>query len=175
MKIVWALACLGFALVLCGCSAGPKYCPYCGADLSKSPRDATETLAPAATQAAAAAPAPMNAGASGVFQIPPQTLFDRLQAVLKADGFAIASASAGAIETDWRSYEGEFHLLRRWEEQSRFRIVVVPDISAPTAAARIDITEQTQRRSNPRANWQAADARPERVRQLRQQLEGQLK
>lgn len=172
----------GMALLACGCSTGPKYCPYCGADLSKAPEkpatpvtaQAPAPVAATTAQPVAVAPTP-TANTVRVYQIAPVDLFQKIQQALKADGYSIAMASNGVIETDWKSFEGEFHVARRWQEQTKFRIIVYPDITNPTGASRFDVTEQTQRRSNERASWQSADARPERVKMLQSQLESQVK
>ena len=87
----------------------------------------------------------------------------------------ILSADNGVIQTDWKAYEGEFHIARRWQDRTRFRISVIPDVNDPANASRFEVAEETQRRSNERANWESADRHPERIDALVQAVDAKLR
>ena len=111
-----------------------------------------------------------TAGEVQVFPIPASELVKQIETALVRQGLIVASSQNGVIQTDWKTYEGEMHIARRWQERSRFRVSVIPDVSSPTGASRFELTEQTQRRSNEKANWEAGSPRPERAKELAGQI-----
>ncbi len=164
MRYAKALLVSAAALLLVGCSTGPRYCPYCGADLKAPPK----------TQGPAAIATPVTTPAA-VYKIAPSKLFELAQQALKEKGLTIVSAQAGVIQTDWKQYEGEYHIARRWLEQTRYRVSVIPDISDPANASRFEVSEETQRRSNERASWERADPRPQRAREITDAIAAKLR
>ena len=118
---------------------------------------------PAATSGA-------TAGDTQIFPIAASEMVKQLQAALEKQGLSITSAQNGVIQTDWKAYDGEMHIARRWQERSRFRVSVIPDVNNPTGASRFEITEQTQRRSNEKANWEEGARRTQRAQELARQI-----
>lgn len=159
-------------LMLSGCAATRCCCPNCSqcACATCNPQKGESLTKPADFDGER----PLNQGAAKVYAVAPTQLVDSLDKALKDLGFTVVSREAGQLQTDWRDYEGEFHIARRWQERSRFRVSVIPDVEKPTAAARFEIAEETQRRSNSKANWEPASARPQRVQELAKQLDSRI-
>src|SRR5690242_5573640 len=112
-----------------GCTAcGHKECPVCNPKAAPEAQLRSEAAAPSTTAAQVK-----------VYPVAPAELVKRIEAALKAQGFSITSSQAGVIQTDWKDYPGEFHIARRWDEQSRFRVSVVPDVNNPTGASRFEV------------------------------------
>ncbi len=44
----------------------------------------------------------------------------------------------GSILTGYQEFPGDWHVMRRWQERTRYRITVAPDWNEPTAAGRIE-------------------------------------
>ncbi len=164
---------------LCACSSyrcpNPQRCatcPICNPQAT--------TLSPATGPALAASPSvpaafPVNV--TKVYRIAPAKMAQLIQqAVTSAPlNLKVVSAEGGVIQTDWKAYEGELHVFRRWQDRTRYRITVVPDVNDPVNASRFDVAEETQRRSNELANWQAADRHPERIEALVQAIDAKLR
>ncbi len=133
-----------------GCVAcGHKECPVCN-----PPRQGVDAIS-------AAVGTPVQ-----VYPMPAAELAKHLERALVEQGFTIVSSEGGVIQTDWKSYPGEFHIARRWQERSRFRVTVIPDVANPTTHSRFEVAEETQRRSNDKAKWEEAGRRLERAGQL---------
>lgn len=167
-------AVLGIVLMfLGGCAATRCCCPDCSTCVCSTCNPKQGALTKPADFAGTA---PVVQGTAGVkvYSVSPSQLVSQLEQALKDSGFTITNSEAGQIQTDWREYEGEFHIARRWGERSRFRISVIPDVNNPTGASRFEIAEETQRRSNEKANWEPASARPQRVQELTKQLDAKL-
>lgn len=175
MRKMLFLAVVPFVLVACSTSRCPNpqrcaTCPIC------NPQSAA--LAPSGASAASpSAPAAFPASSIKVYRVAPAKLVQEIQQAITAAplDLKVLSADNGVIQTDWKAYEGEFHIMRRWQDRTRFRINVIPDVSDPANASRFEVTEVTQRRSNDRANWESADRHPERVEALIQAVDAKLK
>jgi hypothetical protein len=123
-------------LALTGCASGPS------------------AVAPTATLA------PVEAE----FNVPPRELVDRIQSVLASAGLGVASSDKGIITTTYQDFPGDFHIARRWQEHTRYRILVIPDWDAPTAKARVQINEETEQRATDNQPWQPAPGMNRRQR-----------
>jgi hypothetical protein len=113
----------------------------------------------------------MISGGGRVFAVPAKQLFAVAEQVVTEPPISLTytQQSPGDILTSYREgYRGEFHIVRYWQERTRFRIVVSPDFEDPTGHSRLQISEHTQARSNDRAAWSddRVVARPERVEEL---------
>ena len=147
------ISALAGAMFVGGCvTCGHKECPVCN-----PPKDDSGSRL--------AAPAEATSSTRS-YQLPAADLVKHLEAALVAQGFTIASSQNGVIQTGWKEYPGEYHIARRWQEQSRFRVSVIPDVADPTTWSRYEVGEETQRRSNEKANWEPAGRRPERASQV---------
>lgn len=181
MRKMLFLAVLPFVLSACASSRCPNpercaTCPYCNPQSAKltAPAGSTGT---AAAPSAPSAPSAFPASNIKVYRIAPAKLAEMIQQIITAAplDLRITSAASGVIQTDWKAYEGEFHIARRWEDRTRFRISVIPDVNDPANASRFDVAEETQRRSNERATWQMADRHPERADAVAQAIDAKLR
>jgi hypothetical protein len=116
--------------------------------------------------------------ASRSYQAPAGDIVAALPTALAAEPMklAVADSRNGTLQTSWKEgYRGEFHIARYWQERSRFLVSVSPEWQNPQGVSRIDVREETQERSNSRANWSTAQhGRPERAAALLAHLEAKL-
>jgi hypothetical protein len=121
------------------------------------------------------APRPMLAPVEAEFNVAPRELVDRIKQVLSAPdiGLSVASADKGVVMTSYQEHPGDFHIARRWQEHTRYRILVIPDWDNPTGKARVQITEETEQRATGSQPWQPAPGlyRQERSQRLLEQIQ----
>jgi hypothetical protein len=73
----------------------------------------------------------------------------------------------GSFITGYKDYPGEWHIARRWQERTRFRVTVIPDFDNPTSRASLEVVEETETRAADGMKWSSTDiSRPERAREL---------
>ena len=90
---------------------------------------------------------------------------------------SIAQDEGNILTTTWREgYRGNFHIARYWHERTQFRISIIPDWQNPQSQCRVEVTENTQERSNPRGEWRQnlGTARPERGEEVLAQIDKQV-
>ena len=88
---------------------------------------------------------------------PKQVLQEVKQAVQQPPlSLPIESEKDGMFLTGWQRYRGEFHIARYWQEQTRYRIEVVPDWNDPTAKGTVRVTDQTEQRATTGQPWEPA-------------------
>jgi hypothetical protein len=113
---------------------------------------------------------PTLAPVEAEFNVAPKQLVDRMKEILASPeyGLAVASGDKGVITTTFKDYPGDWHIARRWQEHTRFRIVIIPDWEEPTSRCRIQINEETEQRATGSQPWQPAPGlyRRERSQQL---------
>lgn len=170
MKKMSAILLATAALTLAGCATSHKPCANCG----NCPCPKCAKAATPGEAGGFGGTSPLAAAGTKVYPVSPAQVVPQVQKALGELGFTVTGQDNGQIQTDWRKYDGEFHVVRRWEEQTRFRVSVIPDITNPTSAARIEVAEETQRRSNSKANWGPSGPRTERAAELRKQLDAKL-
>jgi hypothetical protein len=80
----------------------------------------------------------------------------------------VQSESKGSFLTGYQSYPGEWHIGRRWQERTQYRVTIVPDFDEPRAKSRVEVTEQTEQRASDKHEWKPAFDidRPERAREM---------
>lgn len=157
----YVLAAATAMLAVGGCATNKSCCPDCR-------QCVCPTCNAGGGNQLTSAGAPANE--AQVFQMPAAELVKHLQGAMEKQGLSITSSQNGVIQTDWKEYEGEVHIARRWQERSRFRASVIPDVNKPTEASRFELTEQSQRRSNDKATWETGNPRPQRAKELAQQI-----
>lgn len=121
------------------------------------------------------APAPAQAS----FSIAPRDMLPLVKQAIAAEpmNLAVAQDQGSVLVTSWREgYRGNFHIARYWQERTQFRISVIPDWQDPQNRCRIEITENTEERSNTRGEWRrnGDTTRPERSEELLRQIESHL-
>lgn len=116
---------------------------------------------------------------SASYNVPPKQLLGIVKQVIAAPPLAIPieQESKGTVLTAFKEgYRGDFHITRYWQERTRYRIMVTPDWDDPAGHSMLQVSDETQVRSNDRGTWQADPRiqRPERreelVRLIRQQI-----
>jgi hypothetical protein len=113
------------------------------------------------------------------YNIAPKEMVEAVKRTLAAPPFEIPVErdEHGVIITGWKEYAGEMHIVRRWPERTRYRIIVVPDWDNPAGKCRLLATQETQARQPGGAPW-ASDPeydRPQRADALLAQLRDHLK
>lgn len=107
---------------------------------------------------------------SAVVHLPPKELVKLIAADVAAPplSLSVASVQDGTITTGWKEYEGAVHIVRRWQERSRFRINVLPDFGDPTGTSHIDVFDETEEKPSDGQPWYPNPdlRRPERSAQL---------
>jgi hypothetical protein len=114
-----------------------------------------------------------------VYGVPAQQLFDAAKrAVTSAPlSLPIEQDQNGVILTGYKEgYRGDWHIARYWQERTRYRLAVIPDWTDPTHKSRLEVTEETQTRSNSKAPWQSDPSikRPDRALEVTHLVQQQL-
>src|SRR5437773_5134616 len=92
------------------------------------------------------APAPPSA----LVDIPPKDVPTRTKKIVAAPPLSlpIESESDGLLVTGYEAvHQGDWHILRHWQERSRYMIRLSPDWDQPTQRTHIEVSVQTQQRA----------------------------
>ena len=112
-------------------------------------------------------PSALEVTQSVQFEVPPKQLVADIGRVVGEPPLSLEAerAGSGVVVTDYQQFPGEWNILRRWQERTRYRISVVPDWEQPDARARVEVTPETQQRPSDRHQWKPAPElhRPERA------------
>src|SRR5687767_4414530 len=75
------------------------------------------------------------------YRIPPKQLVEQVKQIISAPplSLGVAEEQNGSILTDYQRHPGDWHIGRRWQERTQYRITVIPDWNEPTAAARLEV------------------------------------
>lgn len=114
-----------------------------------------------------------------VYNIAPKDMVGVVKQAIAAEPLklTVVEDQGAVVTTDWRDgYQGNFHIARYWQERTRFRIAVIPDFQNPQSQCRIEVTEVTEERSNPRGDWRhnSDTTRPERCAQVVAQIDSHV-
>jgi len=79
---------------------------------------------------------------------------------------SVESESKGTFITTFQPFPGDWHIGRRWQERTQYRVTVIPDFDEPSKRSRLEVTEQTEQRASDKHEWKRAAEvqRPERAR-----------
>jgi hypothetical protein len=116
--------------------------------------------------------------ASAEFDVPPKEMVEKIRAALSTppDDIGVVEQNKGTLTTGFQRFPGEWHIGRRWQEQTRYAISVVPDFDQPTARSRVEIREQTQTRAAEGMKWEPLEAdRQERATALLERIRQQVR
>ncbi len=112
--------------------------------------------------------------AQAEFNVPPKELAEKVKSAVAQPplNLSVVSQDHGVLMTSYREYQGEFHVVRYWKEQTRFRIEISPDWDNPTGKAKLTVVEQTQQRRTNNQPWEDAQdlQRPERAKEVLDQI-----
>ena len=114
-----------------------------------------------------------------VYHVPPKQLLQIVKDVVSSAPLSIGVTEEkdGSILTGYQSFPGDWHVARRWQERTRYRVTISPDWNEPTAAGRIEVREMTEQRAADGMEWHPAPelVRPERAQQLLKTLDEQIR
>ena len=112
-------------------------------------------------------PTQIESAPAGVINVPPKQVARIVQQAISAPPLSlnVQSAHGGTILTDWKEYEGALHIVRRWQERTRFKITVLPDFEDPTGKSHVQVFDETQEKPSAQQPWYPApdDQRPQRA------------
>ena len=118
-------------------------------------------------------------GATAEFDVPAKQLVEKIRALLSTppNDIGITEQDKGSILTGYQRFPGEWRIGRRWQEQTRYRITVIPDWDAPDLRSTIEVREITEQRAAEGMKWEPAPdiSRPERSLALLEQIRQQVK
>jgi hypothetical protein len=117
-------------------------------------------------------------GATAEYAMPPKQLLQTVKQVIAAPpmSLGVEDEHKGTILTTWQDFPGEWHVARRWQEHTRYRIIITPDFDDPTGHSHIEVREETQQRATSGQKWESIEElpRPERSAALLKQIEQQV-
>ena len=112
------------------------------------------------------------------YHIPPKEIYATVKQVVTSPPLSlpITEEKDGSMLTGFQPFPGEWHVARRWQEQTRYRITVVPDWNDPIAAGRVEVREMTEQRAADGMKWAPAPElqRPERAEALLKSIDAQI-
>ena len=115
--------------------------------------------------------------ASAEFDVPPKELIEKIRSALSTgpSPIGITEQGTGTLLTGHERHPGEWHIGRRWQEQTRYQITVIPDFDKPTARSRVEVREQTQQRAAEGMKWEPLESdRQDRAHALLDRIRQQL-
>ncbi|MDB5289073.1 MAG: hypothetical protein JWL69_314, partial [Phycisphaerales bacterium] len=114
---------------------------------------------------------------SAQISVPPKQLMDVARQALGAPPMSVAveTGQDGTLLTGWKEYPGELHIVRRWAERTRFKIVILPDFTEPLAKSHVQVFDETQEKPSDAQPWYPApdSKRPERSGEVLKLIEAQ--
>ena len=114
-----------------------------------------------------------------VYKVPPKTLVTTIKEIVSSPpvSLGVTEEKDGSLVTGYQEFPGDWHIGRRWQERTRYRISVIPDWNEPTNVARIEVRELTEQRAAENQSWKPAYdlQRPERARELAAKLDEQMR
>ena len=103
---------------------------------------------------------------SAQINLPPKQLMDVTRQALSSPPMSVPveTGQDGTLLTGWREYPGELHIVRRWAERTRFKVVILPDFSEPLAKSHLQVIDETQEKPSDAQPWYPApnSRRPDR-------------
>ena len=109
------------------------------------------------------------------FAIAPKALLESAKQAVTSPplSLGVEREDKGSFITGYQTFPGEWHIGRRWQERTKYRVTVIPDFDEPTTRARLQVAEQTEQRAASRQDWKPANElnRPERAAALLREIE----
>lgn len=89
------------------------------------------------------------------FDLAPKQLLAVARRVVTSAPYSlpVESEQKGVLTTGWKEYQGAFHIVRYWQERTRFQVVVSPDFDDPTGKASLRVTQETETRASDQGHW----------------------
>lgn len=67
----------------------------------------------------------------------------------------VEAQAKGTITTGWKEYQGAFHIVRYWQERTRYQVAAYPDFDDPTGKSSLRVVQETQTRATDQGHWVA--------------------
>jgi len=122
-------------------------------------------------------PAPANplAPAEAHFDVPPKQMVETIRQTVSSPPLSlpVEVQDNGVLFTGYQQFPGEWHILRRWQEQTRYKISVFPDWNDAANKCRVQVMDETQTRATAPQPWDPAPEldRRDRSRQLLERIQ----
>jgi hypothetical protein len=108
------------------------------------------------------------------FDVAPKEMVQKIQQVLSTPPLSIGAESVehGSILSGWQAFPGEWHVLRQWQERTRYRITVSPDFDEPLKRCMVQVRDFTEQRASDGMKWESSEPlpRPQRAVDLLEQI-----
>jgi hypothetical protein len=113
--------------------------------------------------------------AESIYNLPARQAYDLARNVVSSAplSLSVEEPGGGVIQTGFQAFPGDFHIARRWQERTRYRIVVTPDFDDPAGRSRVSVTETTEQRRSDGHDWTPAYdlQRPDRAAAVLAQID----
>jgi hypothetical protein len=114
-------------------------------------------------------------GARAEFNVAPKTMVGKVKQIVSDPPLSIGvqEEGKGSILTGYQQFPGDWHVARRWQERTQYRVTIIPDWDEPTNKCVVEVRELTQQRAAEGMKWQPAAEiqRPERADELLKQIQ----
>jgi hypothetical protein len=104
------------------------------------------------------------------FNIPPKVMVTKVKEIVTSPplSLGVQEESNGSILTGFQDFPGAWHVTRRWEERTQYRIQVIPDFDDPTTKCMVQVRVRTETRAADGMKWTSEGDlyRPERAEAL---------
>jgi len=86
---------------------------------------------------------------------PPKQAVEDIRRIVEAPplSLAVTDVHDGTLVTGYQPFRGELHIVRYWEERTRYRITVTPDWNDPAGKSHIQVFDETDQRAEERQKW----------------------
>lgn len=87
--------------------------------------------------------------------LPPKELLAVAQKVISSPPYSMSveNQAKGILTTGWKEYRGGFHIVRYWQERTRYQVAVYPDFDDPTGKSSLRVVQETQTRASDQGHW----------------------
>ena len=105
-----------------------------------------------AEEAAASRKTPL---ASADVPVAPKQLVEDVKRAVAAPplSLGVESQDRGTLVTGWKRNRGDWHIGRHWQERTRYRIDVAPDLEEPLERSRLTVIAETEQRAAEGQRW----------------------
>src|SRR6185369_2898517 len=114
-------------------------------------------------------------GARAEFNVPPKQMVATVRKIVTDPPLSIGvqEEGKGTILTGYQTFPGEWHVARRWQERTQYRVSIIPDWDQPTSKCVVEVRELTQQRAAEGMKWEPTTEiqRPERAEELLKQIQ----
>jgi hypothetical protein len=116
-------------------------------------------------------------GSEAQFNVPPKQMLETVKKVVTDPplSLGVQEEANGSVLTGYQSFPGEWHIGRRWQERTQYRVQIIPDFDQPTGKCSVQVRENTETRAAEGMKWAPATdvTRPERAAEVLKQIQQQ--